>query len=480
MPLEKMIRGRTLSGMVVDKDGYLWLSAYDDYSVVARYDGSEWMLFFNEDIGTDLSGDLLSLCPMGNVVAVGPYGISIFKNGKWETILETRQPINYRDICFPDTNQFIFTTGYAPSFHTTGVANIWVYRNRLENNDIRMIAVDRNNNLWLSCYASQWGIQKFDGTSWKNYINRAGGGSGKGPIHNSVYSCAIDSIGGIWFGHDFGLSYFFNDKWTIFGEETGLPYIRVGSCLVAKDGKVWVGCQGGVMIYDGIQWTTFDTSDGLPDVISVSALAESNDGTIWSGTYNGVAWFENGRFHHDTGNGGPGNRIIRSIETSPQNKIIVTTSRGAFVKINKQNWIQIIGDDTICAYIEIDQQGRIWVSTTGSGIIVFDENLNRIRNIDVGLPYGFVDNLVQNHNGSMWAATPYGLALITVYNSASIDNRVIKRPMNSQPSRFIGIYDIQGRKVSDGITLNRRRNGASGNYIYTDNNVVKKLLKINK
>ena len=112
MPLEKMIRGRTLSGMVVDKDGYLWLSAYDDYSVVARYDGSEWMLFFNEDIGTDLSGDLLSLCPMGNVVAVGPYGISIFKNGKWETILETGS-LSITETSVSDTNQFIFTTGYA-------------------------------------------------------------------------------------------------------------------------------------------------------------------------------------------------------------------------------------------------------------------------------------------------------------------------------------------------------------------------------
>lgn len=110
------------------------------------------------------------------------------------------------------------------------------------------------------------------------------------------------------------------------------------------------------MTYDGSQWTTFDTSDGLPDVISINALAESNDGTIWAGTQKGVAWFENGRFHHDTGTGGPGNRVILAIEISPQNKIIVTTSRGAFVKINNQNWIQIIGDDTICAYIDITER----------------------------------------------------------------------------------------------------------------------------
>ena len=87
--------------------------------------------------------------------------------------------------------------------------------------------------------------------------------------------------------------------------------------------------------------------------------------------------------------------------------------------------------------------------------------------------------MVQNHNGSMWAATPYGLALTTVYNSSSIDNLEIKRPMNS-PSRFIGIYDMQGRKVSDRITINRRSDGASGNYIYTDNNIIKKLLKVNE
>ena len=235
------------------------------------------------------------------------------------------------------------------------------------------------------------------------------------------------------------------------------------------------------MTYDGKQWATFDTSDGLPGVISVDALAESNDGTIWAGTHKGIAWLENGKFHHDTGTGGPGNRIVRSIEILPQNKIIVATGfGGAFVKIDNQYWKQIIGDDTICGYIEIDQQGRIWISTTGSGIIVFDENLNRIRNIDVGLPYGFVDNLVQNHNGSMWAATSYGLALITAYNSSSIGKHEIKRAMNSQPSKFIGIYDMQGRKVSDRITINRRSDGASGNYIYTDNNIVKKLLKVNK
>lgn len=287
MPLEKMIRELTLSGMVVDKDGYLWLSAYDDSSAVARYDGSEWNFFFNEEIGIDFSGDLLRLCPMGNVVTAGPYGISKFKNGKWETIFETRRPFIYIDICFPDTNQFILTNGYEPAFQTLGSNSnkyIWSNRNRLEKNDIRMIAVDRNNNLWVGCYASQWGIQKYDGTSWKNYINTIGVGSGKAPKHNHIICSAIDSLGGIWFGHLYGLSYFLNDKWTIFEDTNSCPFPWVNSCLVAKDGKVWFGCQGGVMVYDGSQWTTYDTSDGLPGVISIDALAESNDGTIWAGT----------------------------------------------------------------------------------------------------------------------------------------------------------------------------------------------------
>ncbi len=221
------------------------------------------MLFFNEDIGTGLSGDLLTLCPMGNVVTAGAYGISIFKNGKWEIIYKTRQPIFYQDICFLDTNQFIFTNGYEPSFQITDIAwspkddipNIWSNRNRLEKNDIRMIAVDRNNNLWLSCYASQWGIQKFDGTSWKNYINRAIAGPDKGPIHNSVYSCAIDSIGGIWFGHDFGLSYFLNDKWTIFWNRNWFTLYSSKKlpCCQRRDGMGRVPGRG----YD-LRWQSVD------------------------------------------------------------------------------------------------------------------------------------------------------------------------------------------------------------------------------
>src|SRR5262249_25593400 len=63
---------------------------------------------------------------------------------------------------------------------------------------------------------------------------------------DSVIDILRDSRGYLWFATTDGVSRFDGERFTSYGEESGLPHSRVEQVLETRDGTIWVATHGGL------------------------------------------------------------------------------------------------------------------------------------------------------------------------------------------------------------------------------------------
>lgn len=153
---------------------------------------------------------------------------------------------------------------------------------------ISHIAVDFQNNLWLSAYDK--GLIKFDGKTWNEYTKE------NSPLPaNFIRSIAIDKEGRIWIASDSkhlnsestgGLTCFDGKKWKTYTKEnSGLPSNVITSIATDASGNIWLGTYGnvGVTMFDGNdRWEIFNTSNsGIADNDISGISIDQLQNTIW-------------------------------------------------------------------------------------------------------------------------------------------------------------------------------------------------------
>jgi diguanylate cyclase (GGDEF)-like protein len=165
------------------------------------------------------------------------------------------------------------------------------------------------------------------------------------------------------------------------------------TALLVDAGTLWIGS-----VTDGLR--TLDLADlGTASTVPFAGNGQLTDprvmvialgpvGSIWIGTQNGLNLI-------DTADG-----AVKHIPLVPGN----STSPGIFY----------------VSTIITDRQGRLWVGTQGAGIIVLDgrpdHKFLRRLGIEDGLPHANIDKLLQAGNGTIWASTDDGLAVIDPMN----------------------------------------------------------------
>ena len=83
------------------------------------------------------------------------------------------------------------------------------------NDNIRSIAVDKNNNLWVGTgtiiddyNTTGNGLSKFNGSSWTSYTESNSGLS----YYQDINCIAIDNNNNVWIGTDWGISVYKQGK----------------------------------------------------------------------------------------------------------------------------------------------------------------------------------------------------------------------------------------------------------------------------
>jgi len=157
-----------------------------------------------------------------------------------------------------------------------------------------------------------------------------------------VKDIAIDAEERVWVAHNYGVSVFDGNDWTLYDEETSdLSSFFTEAIAIDDEGKIWVAHNYGVSVFDGNNWTNYGS--GSKSDVEVKALRQAKD-----------------------------------IAIDNQNRIwIVTSARGVSVfdgsgwkTYTRANSGLIGGRGEVIA---CDAQGRVWVGTDWE-LAVFDGN----------------------------------------------------------------------------------------------------------
>jgi ligand-binding sensor domain-containing protein len=207
-----------------------------------------------------------------------------------------------------------------------------------------------------------------------------------GLADNTVDTMLEDRHGNLWFGTDNGLSQF-NGLFT-----THLSGMSIRSLLESQDGTIWAGTyENGLRSYDGSGWQ--EHMSGM----SIASLLESQDGTIWAGTYdNGLHSYDgSGWQEHMSG------MDVRCLLES-RDGTIWAGSNGLH-SYDSRRWQEHMSGMEVYSLLE-SQDGTIWAGTYENGLRSYDgsrwqQHLIRTR----------VYSLLESQDGIIWAGTDWGL-----------------------------------------------------------------------
>jgi signal transduction histidine kinase/ligand-binding sensor domain-containing protein len=258
---------------------------------------------------------------------------------------------------------------------------------------------------------------------------------------NLVSALFEDREGTIWVGTINGLDRFREPAVTSISTDQGVS-MPVGCVLAARDGSLWIGSYVGLNRWKGGQMTRYRatapqpstatqphqngpgrneaaevTDPGLPDN-AIDALFEDQQGRIWVGTNNGVAWFENGRF---TPVKGDPIGIATAIFADAHEGVWIFAPafglshviNGSVVKSAPWPWSNQGRDRRVSTVIPDTMNGGVWVGFWDGGVsFLKDGQVQTSLSRNDGLGAGTVWSLHLDNENTLWAATEGGLSRI--------------------------------------------------------------------
>ncbi|MFP2931344.1 two-component regulator propeller domain-containing protein [Pyxidicoccus sp. 3LG] len=169
------------------------------------------------------------------------------------------------------------------------------------------------------------------------------------------------------------VSQYSQDSWR--GDD-GLPQNSLLSLAQTRDGYVWLGTWEGLVRFDGARFLVFDKKN-TPELRNhiIKALAEDASGTLWVGTEQGLVAYRAGRFERAPGAAAP-------LDGAKVEKLVVG-------------------------------EGVLWVGTSG-GLwqVPLAGGEARQYTVSDGLPDTYIHSLVLGEGGSLWVGTKLGLARV--------------------------------------------------------------------
>ena len=200
--------------------------------------------------------------------------------------------------------------------------------------------------------------------------------------------------------------------------DEGLPSNRVQAIAQTPDGYLWVGTYEGLARFDGIAFTAFN-DPSTPELkgAPINALCVATDGTLWIGTDNkGVVRWRDGQFSAFSERDGPAGRNILAIYQARDEAIWIASTRGLhrFQHGHFQTYTTKEGlfSDAVWAIYE-DREGSIWVGTS-NGLNCLRAGEMEAFTIINGVPNDPVRSLCQDRGNRVWIGSDHGLVSYNV------------------------------------------------------------------
>ncbi|MBN2399070.1 MAG: hypothetical protein JXI33_01880 [Candidatus Aminicenantes bacterium] len=159
------------------------------------------------------------------------------------------------------------------------------------------------------------------------------------------------------------------DQWTT--DSSNIPQNSILSMAQTRDGYLWIGTYEGLARFDGLRFTVFNKAN-TPEIQNngMLVMAEGLDGVLWIGTPNGLLCRSGGSFRNFTVNDG-------------------------------------LSSDFILA-LAVDNRGALWVGTT-QGLNRYAHGIFTSFSVADGLEQDYISALCTGPNNTMWIGTSTGL-----------------------------------------------------------------------
>ncbi len=204
------------------------------------------------------------------------------------------------------------------------------------------------------------------------------------------------------------------DHWSV---EDGLPQNTVTSVAQDDRGYLWVATRKGLSRFDGAQFSPVTRVDGV-DVgsLRLTAVLPDSGEAVWVGTYGAgvmrVAGDTVVRYGPDEG---VPDQVIWDLYRDRKGRVWLASSRGARV-FDGRRWQAPtlpadLADAGVNDIIET-KDGRIWLATTGHGVIALEDGAVQRYSQTEGLPSDIAISLAEGPAGDIWVAGPRGAARI--------------------------------------------------------------------
>jgi len=300
---------------------------------------------------------------------------------------------------------------------------------------IQTIFLDKGDILWAGTYN---GLDRFDPATGRFTVYRNNPDRRDSLSDNLVIAIDRDARGRLWVGTANGLDRLDESTGTFVryfnrpGDPRSIPHNTVRAIHCDRKGRLWVGTSaGGFALYEPASddFTVLAGSPekgrgpregraGPPDSLSLQAIAEDADGSLWLGEWG------TGLVHYDPESGRsvlyrlPDERIYVVNTGEPEAVRVGTWGGGLFVldkasgSIESFRHSRAVGSlpyDVVYSMLE-DASGELWIGTNGGGVARMDRSQNAYTTLrsdpdDPGsLPDGKVLAILVDSRKDLWVS----------------------------------------------------------------------------
>jgi ligand-binding sensor domain-containing protein len=436
-----------IQNITLDSKNHLWMTLGNHNKGIAKFDGKNWKTF-NTSNGLP-TNNIYSIYTneSGKVWFAAPSGILEYHNNEWKMIPFATQfgkkilnvlakkngEIDINSFSIDKNNTFWIGTTYNGVYALNeNYCRNYSYENSpLNNNAVRKIIVDKNNNKWF-CFGSEsynWlgstrvvrspspysnlggiiSLKEFGEIANNNVkiLDNIGFNEGIG-TSNSIIE---DKTGYIWIANDIsGLLKLGDNKYKLYQHPKGEIASMFVKGYLAPDNKIFLStAMSGVKVFENEAITDFAKA---PNMGGVTDITYDKENVIWASGMGGLSkYIENDWVTYNKKKGDLPSVIIYCVYKDSKNNIWAGTAKGL---------VQYLGGDSFKTYtkkeipfpsdditaIKESQDGKLWFGSK-NGISSFDgtnwvhfekiENL-KIKNFQV-------NDISFDTKGNMWLAT---------------------------------------------------------------------------
>jgi signal transduction histidine kinase/ligand-binding sensor domain-containing protein len=395
------IRGTIIVAVFEDHAGVLWLAT--DNGGLARFADGRFTTVTTADglvddhpraLLEDRDGDLW-------IGTVG--GLSRLRHGRFTNYTEKDGLPNPFVTSLAEDNEgnlWVATLGGLARV-TDGRITSYTERDALPLGRIHAVRWDPAGQLWIGGDAGlvRWANGRF---TW---------GARERLPEQPILSLCVDREGTLWVGTwDHGLLRRAGDRFVPYSSTNGLPGDRISAIYQDPDDDVWVGTSGGLVRFRLARFTVLTAEDGLVNDYPRSVYQDRTD-AIWIASDDGLTRYRHGTFRtYTTRDGLPDNRIV-ALGEDRTGRLFVGSAQ-ALMMVDGERFTRArlpasranLGLRTVLA----DRSGGMWLGTSTLGAILQRGDQTRTYTRDTGLRDDFILTLFEDRAGAVWIGTLRG------------------------------------------------------------------------